>query len=149
MKILLAIDDSLCSSAAADAVILQMKTEGVELRVLHVLEPFPEDLAEIMGSKEHPDFALARLKQRERAKESVAKTVQKLQRAGFKVDSSIEEGEARSVILYQAELCDADLIVLGSHGRTGLDRFLIGSVSEAVARHARCSVEIVRAPSAG
>jgi nucleotide-binding universal stress UspA family protein len=41
----------------------------------------------------------------------------------------------------------ADLIVLGSHGRHGLDRFLIGSVSEYVARHAPCSVEIVRMPA--
>jgi nucleotide-binding universal stress UspA family protein len=39
------------------------------------------------------------------------------------------------------------LIVLGSHGRTGLGRFLLGSVSEAVGRHARCSVLIVKIPS--
>jgi len=38
----------------------------------------------------------------------------------------------------------ADLIMVGSHGRTGLDRLLIGSVSEVVARHAPCSVQIVR-----
>jgi len=147
MRILLAIDDSLFSSSATDTLIAQVKAEGVEVRVLHVLEPFPRDLAETMGSKEQPDFALARVKLRERAKELVAKTMQKLQRAGFKVSSSIEEGDPRSVILYQAEMWDADLIVLGSHGRTGLDRFLIGSVSEAVARHARCSVQVVRARS--
>lgn len=39
---------------------------------------------------------------------------------------------------------NADLIMLGSHGKRGLDRFLLGSVSEAVSRHAPCSVEIVR-----
>jgi universal stress protein A len=38
----------------------------------------------------------------------------------------------------------ADLIILGSHGRRGVDRWLLGSVAEAVARHAPCSVEIVR-----
>ncbi|MGZ4896245.1 MAG: universal stress protein [Candidatus Angelobacter sp.] len=37
-----------------------------------------------------------------------------------------------------------DLIMVGSHGRRGLDRFLLGSVSDAVARHAHCSVWIVR-----
>jgi nucleotide-binding universal stress UspA family protein len=148
MKVLLAIDDSLFSSVATDTLIAQVKTEGIEIRVLHVLEPFPKDLAEVMGSKEHPDFAFARLKLRERAKELVAKAARKLERAGFKVSSLIEEGDARSAILYQAEIWDADLIVLGSHGRTGLGRFLVGSVSEAVARHARCSVQIVRARSA-
>jgi nucleotide-binding universal stress UspA family protein len=39
----------------------------------------------------------------------------------------------------------ADLIVLGSHGRRGMDRILMGSVSENVAIHAHCSVEVVRA----
>jgi nucleotide-binding universal stress UspA family protein len=38
------------------------------------------------------------------------------------------------------------MIVLGSHGRRGLDRFLMGSVSEAVAVHAHCSVEVIRDP---
>jgi nucleotide-binding universal stress UspA family protein len=48
------------------------------------------------------------------------------------------------VILDEAEKWDADLIVLGSHGYSGWQRFLLGSVSHAVATHALCSVEIVR-----
>ena len=47
-------------------------------------------------------------------------------------------------ILDDAEKLDADLIVLGSQGFKGLDRFLLGSVSHDVAIHAPCSVEIVR-----
>jgi nucleotide-binding universal stress UspA family protein len=43
-----------------------------------------------------------------------------------------------------ADLWGADLIVVGSHGRRGVDRYLMGSVSEAVALHAHCSVEVVR-----
>lgn len=38
----------------------------------------------------------------------------------------------------------SDLIVIGSHGRTGLQRFFLGSVSDGVVRHAKCSVEVVR-----
>jgi nucleotide-binding universal stress UspA family protein len=68
--------------------------------------------------------------------------------AGFKVTSSIEEGDARNVILDHAESWHADLIMVGSHGRTGLVQLLMGSVSDAVARHAGCSVEIVRVRSA-
>lgn len=144
MKILLAIDGSIFSDAATEQLIGQAKPEGVEVRVLHVLEPFPQPLAEALGNKAYPDFDAARMKQRERGNQWLERTTEKLERAAFKVSSSIEEGDARSIILYLAEAWDADLIVLGSHGRTGLDRFLIGSVSEAVARHARCSVEIVR-----
>jgi len=57
----------------------------------------------------------------------------------------LESGIPKVVIIDDAKKWGADLIVVGSHGRTGLDRFLLGSVSEAVARHAACSVEIVRA----
>jgi nucleotide-binding universal stress UspA family protein len=53
-------------------------------------------------------------------------------------------GEPCGVILDTAKKWGADLIVLGSHGRRGLDRFLLGSVSEAVAIHAACSVQVVR-----
>jgi nucleotide-binding universal stress UspA family protein len=145
MNILLAVDDSEFSEVATDTLISQCKAEDSEVRLLHVVEPFPTGLAEALGSKERPDFSAARVKQREKAKKLLAHATQKLERAGFTVDAAIEEGDPRNVILHEAEAWAADLIVLGSHGRTGLNHFLIGSVSETVVRHARCSVEIVRA----
>jgi nucleotide-binding universal stress UspA family protein len=53
-------------------------------------------------------------------------------------------GLPQRLILEEAERWDADLIMMGSHGRHGIPRLLIGSVSEAVALHAECSVEVVR-----
>jgi len=47
-------------------------------------------------------------------------------------------------ILAAADSWEADLIVMGSHGRRGFDRIVLGSVSESVAMHARCSVEVIR-----
>jgi nucleotide-binding universal stress UspA family protein len=78
----------------------------------------------------------------------LAQAAEMLRSAGFKVTSSVEEGDARSVILDRAATWDTDLIMVGSHGRTGLVELLMGSVSEAVSRHAGCSVEIVRIRSA-
>jgi nucleotide-binding universal stress UspA family protein len=54
------------------------------------------------------------------------------------------EGVPKTVIVDEAEKFGADLIVLGSHGYGLVDRFLLGSVSQSVALHAKCSVEIVR-----
>ena len=62
----------------------------------------------------------------------------------FKVTTGVFAGSPKSVILEEAEAFNADLIVVGSHGHGGLERFLLGSVSQAVAAHANCSVEIVR-----
>jgi nucleotide-binding universal stress UspA family protein len=53
-------------------------------------------------------------------------------------------GEPRALILDVAEAWEADLIVVAAHGRRGLDRLLMGSVSEAVATYAPCSVEVIR-----
>ena len=55
-------------------------------------------------------------------------------------------GSPREVILDEADHWGANLIVVGSHGYRGLTRFLLGSVSQAIASHAKCSVEIVRCP---
>jgi nucleotide-binding universal stress UspA family protein len=56
----------------------------------------------------------------------------------------VREGDARSAILDEADSWGADLIVVGSHGRTGLKRLVLGSVAAAVVAHAHCSVEVVR-----
>ena len=65
-------------------------------------------------------------------------------RAGFKTSIATPDADARHAIVEAATVWPADLIVIGSHGRTGLDRFLLGSVAESVMRHAPCSVEIVK-----
>ena len=54
------------------------------------------------------------------------------------------QGSARSVILDEAESWGADLVVVGSHGYGAWQRFFLGSVSQAVVSHAKCSVEVVR-----
>ncbi len=142
MKVLLAIDDSKFSDAAAKILAEQFRPQDAEVRVLHVVEP--------IAITEPPQMALGYYPELEnrlpQAHEMVDRVAVMLSSAGFRVTTSVAKGDARSIILEDAAEWHADLIVLGSHGRKGLDRFFLGSVSEAVARHAHCSVQIVRIP---
>ena len=69
------------------------------------------------------------------------------QEAGVEAEVILREGVPFAEILKAAEDAPIDLIVLGSHGRTGLSHFLIGSVAERVVRRARCSVFCIKAPT--
>lgn len=145
MKILLAIDDSKFSEAAVQMVLAQARPQDTKVRVLHVLEPPSLLLGRELGTD--PAFEVAWTVQREQAKALVEEIATILRGSGLDAVSTIEEGNPKSKIIDVASQWNADLIVLGSHGRKGLDRFLMGSVAESVARHANCSVEIVRLPS--
>ena len=128
-RILLAIDDSKFSWAAVEAVTAQLQPQGKEIKVLNVVDPFMPVL--LQGSVKD-------------GWELVQRAEEKLRDAGYQTQTGVEEGDAKSTILDQAKRWDSGLIVMGSHGRKGIDRFLMGSVAQGVAHHAPCSVEIVR-----
>jgi nucleotide-binding universal stress UspA family protein len=145
MRVLLAIDDSKFSEAATQALLQQMRPEQTEVCVLHALEPpvvMPYSYLGTIASLD--DLQQARSAE---AQELVRRVEESLSKAGFKVQTTVAEGDPRIAIIDQAKEWKAELIIVGSHGRRGLDRFLMGSVSESVIRHAPCSVEIVRVPS--
>jgi nucleotide-binding universal stress UspA family protein len=152
MRIVLAIDDSECSAAATAAVIAQFRPQHMDVQVLHADE-WPKGLPVAMAFAEGPTAAQSILGlhewRRHAAEALVRSSVQQLRTAGFTATGSIVDGDPRQAILARAQEWHADLVVMGSHGRKGLDRLLLGSVSDSVARHAACSVEIVRcAPAA-
>jgi nucleotide-binding universal stress UspA family protein len=66
--------------------------------------------------------------------------------AGIRVERFVREGDPSGEILRAAQFTNADLIVMGTHGRTGLSRVLMGSVAEQVVRKAPCPVLTVRTP---
>lgn len=150
MKVLLAIDGSKCSEAAVEILIRRYKPADIEVFVLHAVELqnlLPVPCGYGMGPALLPDYTTIVKQWRNDGEELVSRTASRLQAAGFKTTTQVEEGDARAIILDYAGKWRPDLILLGSHGKKGLDRFMLGSVSEAVARHAKCSVEIVRAPA--
>jgi nucleotide-binding universal stress UspA family protein len=139
MKILIGIDDSEFSQAAAEQVARRPWEEGTQVRLVSAVEP---NFGGYGGSGEPNVY--------EQARRAVDRAVGALRssRNNFEITTEIVQGSPKHVILDEAERWGADLIVVGSHGRRGLQRFLLGSVSQAVALHAKCSVEIVRVPEA-
>jgi nucleotide-binding universal stress UspA family protein len=148
-RVLVATDGSEASKAAARFLAERPWRRGTEFRVLSVLElVLPPMLAmfELPGM-ESERVETARQEAMRYAEAAVRETVQILRQKGLPIEESISvllQGPRR-VILDEARQWGADLIVLGSHGRRGVDKFLLGSVSESVAMHAPCSVEVVRA----
>lgn len=145
MKILLAIDGSKYSEAATQTVASQINPKGAEVLILQAVEPLVFSTPPQMSPGYAPEMAEQREERLKDAKASVAAATKIVQREGFVVSTRVVEAEARAAILDVAAESHADLIVLGSHGRRGLKRFLLGSVAESVARHAQCSVLIARA----
>lgn len=141
MKILLAIDNSKFSEAATQTLIAQVRPDQAEVRVLHVIEVYPLDPT---GKRLGPDLAVASEEHRHQAEALVARSARALRDAGFQVATNVEQGDPKVVVLDTAEKWKADLVMLGSHGEKDWTRFLMGSVSEAVVRHATCSVQVVR-----
>jgi general stress protein 26/nucleotide-binding universal stress UspA family protein len=148
MKILLAVDDSPYSSEAVREVAVRTWPPGTAVRVLSAVEDIPPPAAELWydagGSLEIANQELT-----ERFEQLTRRTADSLSAAGLNAEPLVRHGDPRSVIVEEAKEWGADLIILGSHGFTGLKRLLLGSVAQSVVSHAPCSVEVVRPKSAG
>lgn len=140
MKILLAVDHSEYSGAALRALIAQVRPENTEVAVLHVMEL---SLGDFESRETFQHTRPARVKD---AQQLLEKFVSELRASGYSAKAVVEEGVAKEAILNFAEHWKPDVIFLGSHGHRAFRRLSLGGVTEAVARHANCSVEIVRAP---
>lgn len=141
MRILIAIDDSSFARAAVESVACRPWLAETEFLVLSVLPPVIE-----ASSGHLPALGKAQEAMHAQAEELVARTVAYIESKlpGHPVEGTVVEGNVRDAIIRTADQWRADLIVLGSHGRTGLTRFLLGSVAESVVSLAPCSVEIIR-----
>lgn len=144
MKILLAVDGSACSDAAVADVAEGPWPPGSEVMIVSAFEVSPPVGAEIWAVPAgYIEEILAAA--RARAEAAVASARDRVAASdGLAVSTEVLHGSPARAILDKAAEWGADLIVLGSHGYGAVKRFLLGSVSHAVALHADCSVEIVR-----
>lgn len=138
MKILIAVDNSQCSQLALDKVAQRQWPADTQVLILSVAEPLAPAYglfvpgAVLDAQKQILERAIERYKQLAGAESAVT------------VESKLEEGYARNRIAHVAREWDADLIVIGSHGRRGFEHAVLGSVAEAVVHDAPCSVEVVK-----
>jgi nucleotide-binding universal stress UspA family protein len=147
MKILLATDGSDHSKYAATEIANRLFLPDTELRITSVFEspslymyaPLP------MGGMQnyYQEIELTAEKAAKEVVESTAKLIREKNKT-LSISTVVIVGPPKQAILEEAEAFGADLIVVGSHGRGGFESFLLGSVSQSVALHAKCSVEIVR-----
>jgi nucleotide-binding universal stress UspA family protein len=149
MKILIAVDGSPCSDVAVDEAAKRPWPEGSEIKVVSVVEPLPVTPMTETWTLPPDYFDQWERAVEDRANAALDSALSKLSSRkdkAVKVTSEILKGHARDVILDEAKSWPADLILVGSHGYRGLKRLWLGSVSQAVASHAPCSVEIIRSP---
>ena len=134
-KIVLATDGSKFSEVAAKKAISFAQSYGGELRVVSVADVPAEFYAEAPKAVED----LVR-----KARGFVADVKKQAEAAGIRTETFVGEAEAFEAITNLAKEQKADMIIIGSHGRTGLRRLLMGSVAEKVIGYAPCPVLVVK-----
>jgi len=147
MSVVLAMDFSSDSKGAAGFLSKLRLPRGSRVMLLHVEEDADRELARISGMGRVDLTQAVERAMRERKRRTLRMLEQmgrRFTQQGLAVDRVFAEGAPAEEILRAAERHRADLIVMGSKGLTGLDRYLLGSVSRKVARHAPCSVLVVR-----
>jgi universal stress protein A len=130
--------------ALSDALELA-QTFGAKLSLLHVIEPPPYPLEGFAPLAVGTDL-LGDLEQQ--ASTALAQVLPDAQEATVEVTRAVAIGSPSQTIVETAEAEHVDLIVMATHGRTGLSHLLIGSVAERVVRTAPCPVLTIRPPAA-
>lgn len=143
--ILVPVDDDPMSRHALRTAADLARRIGAKLIVMHVVEPFPTYTADVARMLPKGEI--------ERSQEEYAEALLESMRGelpdGADVTLLVRRSERRpwQAIVRAAEEIEADLIVMGTHGRTGLSHALTGSITERVVRFAPCPVLVVRGES--
>ncbi len=145
MRVLIATDGSECSQEALKSVAKRLWHEQTEFLVVHVIEPVAAEYAG-MYMTYTPMFGQVMTDRFKDAETLLAKQIKYLKEEipQFKIEGVVLEGPIRYCLVEKAKDWQADFVVVGSHGRKGLSKLLLGSVAEAVVSSAPCSVEVIR-----
>jgi nucleotide-binding universal stress UspA family protein len=138
-KILLAYDGSPCAAAALTTAISLAKAESARLTICTVVDP----VAVAGQNAPMPPTQAALDRARAQAQTLLEEAAGRARGAGVAAESQLLEGEPAFEIVRFAKEAGADAIVVGTHGRSGIKRFFLGSVAEETLRSASCPVVVV------
>ncbi len=145
MKILIAVDFGLYGKAQIEFLRNIQGAKDVQMKLIHVVDPLRWELQSAYLNTMELANAIVN-ERRESAEKLLNEIASKLQKdyGEDSIEAEVREGNVAEEVLQAAEEYGANLIVVGSHGKTGMQRFMIGSVSQTVSTHAKCSVLIAR-----
>jgi nucleotide-binding universal stress UspA family protein len=112
------------------------RNSKAQLTLVHVVEPFHADM--------YMDTTQSQRGTRAAARQRLNKLTENTKKTWSRTGYDLRSGHPVTSIASLAKRTNADLIVMGTHGRSGILRYFIGSVAERVVRHAPCSVLVVR-----
>ncbi len=143
-RILIAVEDSPYSDEAIRYGMMLAKKMGSKIAMVHADEiPVNTPYVADPMLSETPLMIPEMMEIQEEASKNLFKRIDAEYGEGIQITKYIRVGRAQDEILAVAEEYKADLIILGTHGRTGLDHFISGSVSSSVAKRAKCPVMII------
>jgi nucleotide-binding universal stress UspA family protein len=150
-RILVAVDGSKTSDVALAEALKLGKEQHADLRLLHVADVTPPAAIDsVAGQSSYIDYDLFRDATLKAGRDVLRRAESVARAAGLAVESGVVEASAHDIsgsIVGDASRWRADLVVIGTHGRSGLERLFLGSVAESVARHAPVPVLLVKSGS--
>lgn len=138
-RIVVPTDFSACADHARDVAVSLARDVGARVTLLHVVEPIVA--GDLYGVSE---AGWLDEEHRRSAKKRIAESAERLHKRGVRCQALVRDGSAAATIVETAGTAAGALIVMGTHGRSGFSRLLIGSVAEQVVRSAGCPVLTVR-----
>ncbi len=143
-KLLLAVDGSMGAEAAVNMVTRRQFPAETKARVVIVTDPLKPSVVGQILPKVTRWVDESNREERDWARDTVRQQAEVLAKTGLHTTYVVREGDPRREIIREAEDWQATTIFVGARGLNALDRFLLGSVSAAIAQRAECAVEIVR-----
>jgi nucleotide-binding universal stress UspA family protein len=140
VRLIIGVDGSEDAEAAVEAVAARKWPAGSEARIVSGTWAAPQ----LKSHRMVGPITNWILEEKARVRKMVDKDIDKLTDAGLKSDAVVKDGEPKSLLIAEAESWGADCIFVGARGLGRVERFMLGSVSSAVAARAHCSVEVVR-----
>jgi nucleotide-binding universal stress UspA family protein len=138
-RIVIGVDGSEGADAAVEAVASRKWPAGTEARIVSATWAAPQVTSQRMVGP----ITNWILEEKARVKKMIDKDIDKLRLAGLKTDAIVKDGDPKRLLIAEAESWGADCIFVGARGLGRVERFMLGSVSSAVAARAHCSVEVV------